>query len=369
MPRENSDHDLNLTSLMHLGIYGGTHTGSIQRIVFVGDISYGSTSGMRYEALERLASDTHSISRIIPELRPDQMLMDGLLWKIKHPRDYGLNKAILYFASRDPVQVLWCDRPLHIKPETLETAKALIPGIKLVSYRPDDMMRSHNQSSCYLHSIPIYDLHVTTKSYNVDELKALGARNAVFVNNAFCPRVHFPVEVTREEKKRFGGPVGFVGTYEPERAVMLMALARAGIPVRVWGANWSRGLRSYSPNLQIEYATLSEDSYRLAVNGFDINLGLLRNSNRDTQTARSVEIAACGGFLLAERTAEHQALFREDSEAVYFSSTEELIGKVRQYLSDELGRRTIARNGFRRAVSAPYTYEAQVGYVLENLYR
>jgi len=295
--------------------------------------------------------------------------MDGLLWKLKHPRDYGLNEAIVYFASREPVEVLWCDRPLHVKPETLETAKKIRPGIKLVSYRLDDMMRSENRSACYLHSIPIYDLHVTTKSHNVEELKTLGARNAIFVNNAFGPRVHFPVEVTGEEKKRFGGPVGFVGTYDPERAVMLMALARAGIPVRVWGANWPRGLRSYSANLQIEYATLPEDSYRLAVNSFDINLGLLRDTSRDTQTARSVEIPVCGGFLLAERTAEHQALFREDCDAVYFGSTDELIGKVRYYLSDESRRRAIAPNGFRRAVNVPYTYEAQVGYVLESLHR
>ena len=108
------------------------------------------------------------------------------------------------------------------------------------------------------------------------------------------------------------------------------------------------------------------ESYRRALNSFAINLGFLRKINRDLQTTRSMEIPACGGFMLAERTEEHRALLQEDAEAVYFSSTEELIRKTKFYLDNEPIRKQIALNGLRR-VTATYTYEAQLASVLASL--
>jgi spore maturation protein CgeB len=108
------------------------------------------------------------------------------------------------------------------------------------------------------------------------------------------------------------------------------------------------------------------ESYRWALNSFDINLGFLRKINRDLQTTRSVEIPACGGFLLAERTEEHRALLREDAEAAYFGSTDELIWKTKFYLENAPIRKRIALDGLRR-VAAAYTYQAQLESVLASL--
>jgi spore maturation protein CgeB len=336
------------------------------RIVFVGDAWEGSTSGMRADTLQSLG---HSV-RIVPRARPQTALLprvfDGLYWRAGYPRDHGLNGAILNRLASAPADVLWCDRPLDVKPETLRAAKKIAPALKLVAYSLDDMAGPHNQSAYYLSSIPLYDLHVTTKSYNVAELQALGAREVLFVNNAFSPRVHFPVEVTPEQRQKYGGPVGFIGAYEEERAAMVIALAKSGVPVRIWGG-WPKKLRGYSKNLQIEDGYLWGDSYRIAISSFDVNLGFLRKLNRDLQTTRSVEVPACGGFLLAERTSEHVILLREDVQAAYFNTVDELIKKTNYYLQHEGVRKRIALDGLQRVLSMPCTYDAQLQRILEHV--
>ncbi len=76
------------------------------------------------------------------------------------------------------------------------------------------------------------------------------------------------------------------------------------------------------------------------------------------------EITACGGFLLAERTAEHLACFREDEEAVFFSDFEECRAKIDRYLNDEPARARIAAAGQRRAWNSGYDNDSVLSGLL-----
>ena len=78
------------------------------------------------------------------------------------------------------------------------------------------------------------------------------------------------------------------------------------------------------PNLVIENKGLYSEDYSKSFQAFKISLCFLRKINYDQQTTRTVEIPACGGFMIAERTAEHKAMFEEGKEAEFFSSNEEL---------------------------------------------
>jgi spore maturation protein CgeB len=70
-----------------------------------------------------------------------------------------------------------------------------------------------------------------------------------------------------------------------------------------------------------------------------INLAFLRKVNRDLQTTRTMEIPACGGFMLAERTDEHLKLFNEEEEAEFFSDNLELKRKIEYYLNNDDARK------------------------------
>ena len=190
-------------------------------------------------------------------------------------------------------------------------------GIKSVSWSNDDMWKWHNRSYWYTKSLPYYDLVVTQKSYNCnpDELPSLGA-NVLFQNKAYDKAMHFPVDTCA--KYSCVHDVIFVGTYEKERLKSLKFLADHGIRVHVYG--WAKKMpENYHKNLVFHDTHLYGAAYAAAFSCSKIALNFLRKKNRDLQTSRSIEIPACGGFMLAERTDEHQALFKEGEEAEYFS--------------------------------------------------
>lgn len=82
--------------------------------------------------------------------------------------------------------------------------------------------------------------------------------------------------------------------------------------------------------------------------------------NFDQQTTRTVEIPACGGFMLAERTKEHLNLFEEGKEAAFFSSNEELLEMCKYYLGHENERRQIAEAGCQRCLTSDYSNEGMI---------
>ena len=109
---------------------------------------------------------------------------------------------------------------------------------------------------------------------------------------------------------------------------------------------------------------LFNEDYARVFRAFKINLCFLRKINDDLQTSRSVEIPACGGFMLAERTNEHLALFNAGTEADFFSSNEELLALCRKYLEDDGLREQIAKAGRRRTEESDYSNDGMIRDIL-----
>ena len=339
------------------------------KILYVGPLFTGSTCHQRMMALSHLGHQMLPVDTCPPKVaRQEKHLWERVWRRFLGPRDLArANQAIQQLMEREQPQVLWVDKGLTILPETLAMARTIAPGLVRVSYSPDDMLNPRNQSRRYVAGIPFYDLHVTTKSYNVAELKTLGASRVLFVDNAYCPFTHRPLDLVVVDRERLGGPVGFIGTFEPERAQALMFLAGQGITVKVWGI-WPRRWQGRHPNLQIMGKPLYGDDYARAISSFAINLAFLRKENRDLQTTRSVEIPACGGFMLGERTAEHARLFQEGVEAEFFDSLPELLEKVRYYLGNPGRRRVLAAAGRRRCLEGGYSNVDRLKGILQQIF-
>lgn len=323
-------------------------------ILYIGALFKGSTAVHRLNAIKNIFNKVYSLDQQVVQNRI-LIFFDRLLNKIfkKNINGFLLNNKILAETKQNTIAIIWIDKGLQITHATLKTIKNNYPDVKLIHYSPDDMMNPNNQTKNYLDCIPLYDLHVTTKSYNVDELYKLGAKKVLFVNNAYAPEVHKPFVLTSIEKEKYFADVSFIGAPEKERAESILWLANNGIKVTIWGNNWHKYL-PYHPNIIIKNGWFADEEYSKIICASKINLAFLRKVNRDLQTTRTMEIPACSGFMLAERTTEHLNLFKEDDEAVYFSDNEELLSKIKYYLKAENIRLKITSNGFNRCQKSGY---------------
>lgn len=340
------------------------------RIIFVGMTVPGSRTLQRIRTLREMG---HTVS-VVPthpdgatyEDRPS--LTERIRYRLRVPGDLAdANGAIRRLLSQAPHDVLWLDRAVAIRADTLRAAKKIVPHLRIVWYAEDDMMNPHHLSRWTEHALPLFDLWVTTKSANAraDEMPAKGVRRVLFVDNSFDPVLHRPVHVSIEDVSAFGSDISFVGTYEQARARSLADLARAGFDVRVWGNGWER-LRDRPRGLRIEDRPVYDDDYAKVVCASRLNLCFLRKENRDLQTCRSIEIPAMGGLMVHERNAEIAGLFRENEEVVLFDSVDELIERCKGLLQDEGERLRIARNGHEAVLAGHFRHEDRLALILDR---
>lgn len=253
--------------------------------------------------------------------------------------------------------LLW--RPTHVLPSTLRRLRR--SGIQTVSYNNDDPFgpKAHGQVPWhhhwlwfwYLRCLPEFDRNFLYRRINCQEaLVEHGVRHAEVLMPYFIPRQDRPVELTLQDQQRFETDVVFVGHYEPDgREQSIRALMEAGIEVKIWGGHyWSRQVLGDLYDRLQPIQPAEGDDYAKALCGAKICLAFLSKLNRDTYTRRCFEIPACGRLMLAERTEDLQKMFKEDEEACFFSSNEELVEKVHWLLANPETRERIAAAGLQR---------------------
>ncbi len=338
-------------------------------ILFVGQTVPGSRTFQRINALRELGHNVEVVPTNLPgaryEDKPD--LMTRLRYRLRFPKDVAnAGLAILNKMSEHPYNILWLERAVEIGPKVLHGAKKSNPNLRIIWYAEDDMMNPHHRTRQVEAAMPFYDLWVTTKSFNAmpKEVPSFGVKNILFINNSFDETLHRPTQVSGQDKIDFGADVSFVGTYEKERGDSLVYLAEQGVQARVWGNGWMN-LKGKVAGLKIEGRPAYDDEYIKVISASKINLCFLRRENRDLQTCRSIEIPACGGFMLHERNNEMVALLRENQEAAYFESDQELYAQCENWLSDDQARAAISAKGFSRIISGSFSHSKRLQEILE----
>ena len=336
------------------------------RILYLAQLSPNDSAEYRRWALVRAGHDVSAIDTIA--YRAKHPLLRKLEFRASAgPHVQRLNRDILAEAERFMPEVVWADKVLWMRPATLDALRAR--GITTVSYMIDNFFGPRRDPGwrLYAKTIPHYDLHCTQRDVNVASYRAAGARDVMKIQTAFEPTIHFPADPPYTDAQRDRG-VSFIGTSYDDRAQTLMRLHAEGFPVTISGGpqHWRAPLGPEFETLYRE-GELYRQQYREAIWRSQINLSFLTHGNQDEFVHKSFEIAACGGFLMAERSRGHSERFVEDKEAVFFTGYDELLAKVRRYLPDEAARNRIALAGMRRAWSSGYDNDTQVQRILDRV--
>lgn len=306
-------------------------------ILYLGSNSPASTSRHRADSLRRLGCavwvlDSETLkgarSRFLSFLdyRSGYRLLQRCLLNALSLSTNGLDAR---------VDLIWVDSGELYGPLVVKWLRKRF-SCPILLYNIDDPTgaRDSRRFQSLLSSIPYYDLCVFVRAETSLEALAIGARRVLTVHRSYDELHHSPTHsMTIHEPDPV---VAFTGTMIPgeKRDDFLLELLNAGLPLRLFGSRWERSRHWPSLSRAHHGQSLSGKAYAQSLGSAAISLGLLSHKNRDLITTRTLEVPACGGLLCAERTSEHQLLYEQGRDAVFWSSIDECSESCRILLED-----------------------------------
>lgn len=174
----------------------------------------------------------------------------------------------------------------------------------------------------FIKSIPLYDAHFIFRRKNEEEFYQNGAKNVIFCPPFYSPKEHFPVNAPKNFNPY---DIVFIGHWEDDnRLDYIIEIEKKGFRVKVAGPLWENAVMGTPIENMCSFNPVFGRDYSLLYSTAKIGLCFFSKINSDTWTRRPMEIVACGGLLVCERTDEAQCYFEDRKEAFFFSSKAEL---------------------------------------------
>ena len=304
-------------------------------VLFIGDLNTYTRSYQRNLAICRSPSvkKIHSINnfKITPGIKYRANIFERIFnFFLVNIDTTSCNKRAIRLAAEHKIDILWIEYGVNVYAATIRKIKKINPNVIALHISEDDMFTRHNMSLHFLYGLfRYYDYAVTTKSHNVAQYRAINNKlKTIKINDSYSSSIHF-----FEYDGAYNEMITHIGAFELDRYQKLLYLCKNGIKVNVWGSGWGNVVAEHN-NLIVHDKYVFPDEYRRIISSCLININFLRKINSDRITSRSIEIPACNGFMLAERTNEQISLFREGIEADYFSSEHELLEKCVYYIEN-----------------------------------
>lgn len=258
---------------------------------------------------------------------------------------------------------------------------------KTVVWMTDDHWRFDNYSKYWA---ACFNWVVTTDSEAVGKYRAIGYQNVIKSQWACNHFLYKPITQLPVPDYKFG--ISFVGQPHGNRKAVIEKIQSAGLQVDCFGFGWPNGKISQDEmigvfatskiNLNLGNASVGVHSLKGFAHLFlkrsntifvpqripDIvqNLKLALAGMREQIKGRNFEVPGCGGFLLTGDADNLREYYEDGKEIVIYKNTDDLIGKIRYYLTHDAEREAIARAGYERTLR-DHTYEMRFREIFKQI--
>jgi len=288
-----------------------------------------------------------------------------------------INEQLIHTINQEQPDILFLYRNSHIYSQTLKRIKILSPKIYIISYNNDDPFSNLYSWWKWRHfkkSIPFSDLLLAFRHVNIESYYKYGAKTADLFRGYFNPEVHKRLDLSNINNKEFQCDAIFIGHFEMDgRLEILDRLAGENIDLKIFGptgssrkSGWDDAIKAsmYLRNQQIRY--LKGREYVLAINSAKIGICFMSKLNNDTYTLRCFEIPACGTALFSEWSEDLSNLFQDGVNAVLFKSEQELVDRVKYYLSHPTELQELAYRGYELVKSKGHDVYSRASWLVNK---
>lgn len=278
----------------------------------------------------------------------------------KFTRDTNHNLFDMVQQCRPDVVFLYTARNIYSK--TVKKIKEL--GCIVITYNNDNPFSEYYPKYFWRHyigSLRYSDMAYTFRHCNIEQCLEKGAKKADVLRAYYRDNVNF--YIPNPSPSEYVPSVVFLGHYEADnRTEYINYIADCGIEIGV-------SVHAY-PHYDIRNKNIycqekSGTEYNIELNATKIALVFLSKINKDTYTNRCFEIPATKTMMLSEYTDDLATMYEEDKEIVFFRSKEELVEKIKYYLSHDEEREKIAVAGYERLIKAGHEVKDRAKQVMK----
>lgn len=205
--------------------------------------------------------------------------------------------------------------------------------------------RDKNKWQLFKKASKLYDLIIFQDISRVKLAKTNGLDNILLMLPPYDKKLH---KFNKNLKFKKIYDVVFVGTWSPKKSLLIQKLIMSGINIKVFGTRWEKDKNFNLIKSHVKNYHLNSKEYSEIIKKSKIALCLFSEENKDTITARSMEIPAIGTFMLAYKTLAMQKVFKENKDLVFFKNYKECIKKCNYYLNNIDKLKRIAENGHNK---------------------
>jgi len=297
-------------------------------------------------------------------------------------------------ATLDNKEVLVNNGPIYLNQQLLEAVKVLTPDVTLIikglGFTSDTIKKCQEihphkmigwifdvtLGGTLVQDVPQYvdfikslDTFYTIDMDAIEPLKSQGV-NAKWISEGCHIPEHKEQVFNSYQAKKYGADIvflGAVGSIHPNREKLLKRIADEGFNFKIYGeVLYPEGTEpEWVKNCHTGYGAIN-DSHSIVCQSSKIVIGIDGwPERRGSWSARVYRTLCPGGFLLTTKTKGMDEVFKPGIHLDYFTTEDDLIEKINEYLMDDERRNTIANAG-KELVQNEHTFKCRLQEILQE---